>query len=84
MSKLNRQSEVQSADGSAGFIATEVDAPDGSGTYVMLGLACHYGRLGIVTPYRSIEAFAAALTKNAKTNAAKTLLQGVPGQEGMV
>lgn len=57
----------------AGLLVQEITAPDGTGTYLMVGIQTAEGRLGVVLPYRSLEALAAALTRSQN---AQALLEG--------
>lgn len=59
----NRRAELPALGEGRAVLLQEIDAPDGSGTYVMVGVMTPDGRLAVMTPYRSIEAFAAACTK---------------------
>lgn len=66
MSNQNRHTLIHAWQPTGGaLLVQEIDAPDGSGTYLMVGVQTAEGRLGVILPYRNIEALGASMVKNA-------------------
>lgn len=80
MSKQNRQVILKGADPTCILLAREIEAPDKTGTYVMIGVKTFHGNLSVITSYRSLEALAAALTRSQN---AQMLLEGTAAGEGL-